>query len=110
MSKGYVDSDGHVIESERELREFIEEPFASARNLTMRRMLPSLDRFHTVTTSRDLSDNGTFDLNINPDKWLEFLDKTGLEYTVLSRNSIHLSGPTVRSKVPSPVGPLSLGV
>lgn len=83
MSKGYVDCDGHIMENERELREFVEEPFASARNLTMRRMLPSLDRFHTVTTSRDLSDNGTFDLNIDPEKWLEFLDRTGLDYTVL---------------------------
>lgn len=27
MAKGYVDSDGHVMENERELNEFIEPPF-----------------------------------------------------------------------------------
>jgi hypothetical protein len=27
MAKGYVDSDGHVMENERELNEFIEAPF-----------------------------------------------------------------------------------
>ena len=83
MPKAYVDCDGHVMENERELKDFIEAPFGESRNLSFHRMLPSLNRFHTITASRDLSKNSTFDPTTGPERWLEFLDKTGLEWTAL---------------------------
>ena len=46
-----------------------------------RRMVPSLDHFHTPRLQRRTP--GTFDPSIGPERWMEFLDKTGLEYSVL---------------------------
>jgi hypothetical protein len=48
MAKGYVDSDGHVMENEGELNKFIEAPFNN-RYITYRQLLPTLDSFHTPT-------------------------------------------------------------
>lgn len=81
MSKNYVDSDGHVMENEKELNEFIEEPFKSHGYVSARRLLPSLDRFHTARIEGRKP--GTFDPTVGPEKWLRFLDKTGIEFTVL---------------------------
>lgn len=80
MAKGYVDSDGHVMENERELNEFIEPPF-NQRYLTYRQLLPSLDGFHTPNGLP--REPGTFDPTVGPEKWLEFLDKTETDYSVL---------------------------
>jgi hypothetical protein len=46
-----------------------------------RRVLPSLDRFHTPRLEERKP--GTFDPSVGPEKWLQFLDKTGLESSVL---------------------------
>ena len=81
MSKKFVDSDGHVMENERQLNGFLEEPFKSMGYVSSRRMLPSLDGFHTPRVEGRR--NGTFDRTVGPQRWLEFLNKTGLEYTVL---------------------------
>ena len=81
MARNYVDSDGHVMENERELNDFIEEPFRGFGYVTTRRMLPSLDRFHTARVEGRRP--GTFDPTVGPEKWIEFLDKTGLEFSVL---------------------------
>jgi len=86
MSNGYVDSDGHVMINERELNDFIEEPFKVFGYLTMNRMMPSLDEFHTPSYSNAKSrarHPGTFDPTVGPERWLEFLERTGIEYTVL---------------------------
>jgi len=86
MSQGYIDSDGHIMENEGELSEFIEAPFKGARSLTLRAMMPSLDEFHTPSYSNAKSrarHPGTFDPTVGPERWLEFLERTGIEYTVL---------------------------
>lgn len=80
MAKQYVDSDGHVMENEREMNEFIQEPF-NQRYLSYHQMLPTLDSFHT--TNGLPREPGTFDPNVGPEQWLEFLERTGTEYTVL---------------------------
>ena len=82
MSTGYVDSDGHVMVNEHELNEFLEEPFNS-KHLTFREMLPGLDAFHTPTKNRGPRRPGTFDPTVGPDRWMEFMDRTGLECAVL---------------------------
>lgn len=82
MSEGYVDSDGHVMVSERELNEFLEAPFQE-KYLTFREMLPGLDAFHTPTKNRGPRKPGAFDPTVGPERWMEFMDKTGLECAVL---------------------------
>jgi predicted TIM-barrel fold metal-dependent hydrolase len=81
MAKGYADADGHVMENERELNEFVEPPFNRNGYATFRQMLPTLDSFHTLTGL--YRHPGTFDPTIGPERWLEFLDRAELEYTVL---------------------------
>ena len=77
--KGYYDADGHVIESDAEIKEFLEEPFASMR---ISGGLPSLDRFHTPGIHFKHLAPGTFE-PADADRWLEFLDRTGIEWSVL---------------------------
>jgi predicted TIM-barrel fold metal-dependent hydrolase len=81
MSKKYVDSDGHVMINERELNEFIEEPFTAWGYMTKSRMMPSLDEFHTP--SQILPKKGTFDWSVGPNEWIAFLEKTGIESAAL---------------------------
>ena len=91
MTKGYVDSDGHVMINERELNEFIEEPFTKWGYLTKSRMMPSLDEFHTP--NRIPPRIGTFDWAVGPKEWLEFLEKTGIESAALLRSSTQNTEP-----------------
>jgi predicted TIM-barrel fold metal-dependent hydrolase len=81
MANRYVDADGHVMENERELNEFVESPFNRNGYATFRQMLPTLDAFHTLNGLP--RKEGTFDPTIGPERWLEFLDRADLEYTVL---------------------------
>ncbi len=81
MAKGYVDCDGHVMEKTDELVKFIGEPFKSTGHMNPRRVLPSLDRFHTPRLEERKP--GTFDPSVGPEKWVQFLDKMGLEFSAL---------------------------
>jgi uncharacterized protein len=81
MPNNYVDSDGHIMENVDELAQFIGERHNIEGNFNPRRMVPSLDRFHTPRLERRTP--GTFDPTVGPEKWLQFLEKTGLEYSVL---------------------------
>jgi hypothetical protein len=79
MSEGYVDSDGHVMEDTEDLIKFVRPPFD---NRGTRNWLPSLDHFHTPADGTPRTP-GTFDPKTGPERWLEFLDKTKTDYTVL---------------------------
>jgi predicted TIM-barrel fold metal-dependent hydrolase len=79
MSRGYVDADGHIMEKAEELITYLEEPWRSLEPVIPRRLLPSGDQFHTPRMRR----KGIFDESVGPEKWLEYLEKTGLEFTVL---------------------------
>jgi predicted TIM-barrel fold metal-dependent hydrolase len=68
------------MENEGELNEFIEAPFNS-RYITYRQLLPTLDGFHTPNGLPRRP--GTFDPSVGPERWLEFLERTGTDYTVL---------------------------
>src|SRR5713226_6876584 len=81
MSLQYVAADGHVMENEQELNEFAEPPFTSRGYATFRQMLPTLDSFHTLNGLHRKEE--TFDPTVGPERWLEFLDRTGLHHTVL---------------------------
>jgi predicted TIM-barrel fold metal-dependent hydrolase len=69
--------------NERELNEFIEQPFKSMGYLTLGRMMPSLDAFHTPSRAVARRSEGQFDWSVGPEKWLEFLERTGIESAVL---------------------------
>jgi len=75
----YVDADGHIMEKTADLISHLEEPWRSNETVAERRLLPSLDEFHTPRFRK----KGTFDFNVGPEQWLLYLDKTGLESTVL---------------------------
>ena len=81
MAKRYVDCDGHVMENTDELVTFVGEPFKTTGHMNPRRMLPSLDRFHTPRLEERKP--GNFDPTVGPEKWLQFLEKTRLECSVL---------------------------
>ncbi|TMA78739.1 MAG: hypothetical protein E6J74_41355 [Deltaproteobacteria bacterium] len=79
MSKGYVDADGHIMEKAEELIKYLEEPWRSAEPVIPRRLLPTGDDFHTPRIRR----KGIFNEAVGPEHWLDYLAKTGLEFTVL---------------------------
>ena len=81
MSHGYVDADGHVMENAEELEAVLEPPFDSP-DRRRGTLLPSLDHFHTSFDGTPRAP-GTFDRAIGAERWLEFLDRTGLEYSIL---------------------------
>lgn len=85
MAMGYVDADGHIWENERELNDFLPEPFSKVQRYKLWNMLPFLDDFHTPwsTIVEAGGAGGPFDDTVGAERWQEFLDKTGLEYTVL---------------------------
>ena len=82
MEQPYVDADGHIMEPEEEVNDHIEKAFSERGYMNFRQMMPSLDSFHTPRKGFR-SAPGTFDRTVGPERWLEFLEKTGLEYTVL---------------------------
>ena len=78
MTERYVDADGHVLEDLQDLATFVEKgwhPFASAN------LIPSLDYFHTPSTGAPRLP-GTF-IPAPAERWLEFIDRTNTECTVL---------------------------
>lgn len=79
MPGRYVDADGHIMEDLEQIGEFLDAPYKDGRPPS----LPSLDRFHIPTTTRGPRQEGTFDRTVDAQRWLEFLDKTSLEYSVL---------------------------
>ena len=69
------------MENIDEIIRLVGEPFKTTGHMNPRRMLPSLDRFHTPRLEERKP--GTFDPSVGPEKWVQFLDKTGLEFSVL---------------------------
>ena len=94
--RGYFDADGHVLEAEAEIAEFIEEPFFSGSRRG--NLLPDFDRFHGPISAVLKSHPGTF-LPAPADRWLEFLDMTGTDGTVLYPTRGLFSGRTLFPQV-----------
>ena len=76
-------TDGHVIERDGDVHEFLEGPFRGVRT----RALPSLDRFHTPNSSSVRRREGTFE-PADANRWLEFLPLS----------SAHAAAPDARSR------------
>jgi len=76
-----IDADGHVIESDAELREYLEEPYRKNIPVTGFPFFPTLDGFQRGAI---LARTGIYkDYNITSQTWVDFLDQVGIESTVL---------------------------
>src|SRR5438445_128684 len=81
MLNKHVDCDGYVMEVIDEVISFVGELFKTIGYMNPRCVLLSLDWFHTLCLEE--CKVGTFDLFVGLEKWIRFLDKTGLESSVL---------------------------
>src|SRR5688572_7628471 len=79
MPARFVDADGHIMENMEDIGAFLDPAYQDGRVP----LLPSLDRFHTATNTRGDRKEGTFDRSVDAQRWVEFLDKTDLEFSVL---------------------------
>jgi predicted TIM-barrel fold metal-dependent hydrolase len=77
---GYFDSDGHIIEPEKEIAAFLAEPYKSYSD--RRPILPIFEQFHGPQAAVYARKPGTF-APAPADRWLEFLRTTGTDGTVL---------------------------
>jgi len=75
-----LDGDGHVIERDQEILEFLEEPYRGDVML-MVPFFPTLDGYHRGAITARLGIHRSS--SINAQTWLNFLDEVGIESTVL---------------------------
>lgn len=76
-----LDADGHVIERDPELLEYLDPPYRGNTALLGYPFFPTLDGFQRGAI---LARNGMYkDYNITAATWLDFMDQTVLESTVL---------------------------
>mgnify|MGYP000675571583 FL=1 len=80
MTRRILDGDGHVIEWDRELLEYLEEPYRGE-FMTAFPFFPTLDGYHRGAIMARLGIHR--DYNIGAQTWLNFLDEVGIESTVL---------------------------
>jgi predicted TIM-barrel fold metal-dependent hydrolase len=83
MNDHFVDADGHIMENLEQIAGFMDEPFnAPDRWGASASMIPSLDNFHTPADGTPRTP-GTFDRSTGPEQWVQFMEKTGIDYAVL---------------------------
>lgn len=76
-----LDGDGHVIERDAELLEFLDPPYRGNTALLGYPFFPTLDGFQRGAI---LARNGMYkDYDITAATWLDFMDQVGIESTVL---------------------------
>jgi predicted TIM-barrel fold metal-dependent hydrolase len=75
-----IDGDGHLIEDDDGIRRHLAEPY---RSRARRILFPPLDHMHGANTVETPPDRDNRKKNPGPDEWLQFLDDTGIEWTVL---------------------------
>jgi predicted TIM-barrel fold metal-dependent hydrolase len=75
-----LDSDGHVVERDSEICEFLEEPFRSGDNMLNFPFFPTLDGFHRGLQG---AKRGIRKGYIDAHAWVNFLDEIGIESSVL---------------------------
>ena len=75
-----LDGDGHVVERDRDLFEYLEAPYRNAPVLGYP-FFPTLDGFQRGAFLARMGIHSTYD--ITPQLWLDSLDRCGIESTVL---------------------------
>jgi len=76
-----LDGDGHVIERDRELFEYLEAPYAGNTSVLGYPFFPALDGYNRGAVLARLGIYESYE--ITPQLWLDSLDKAGIESTVL---------------------------
>lgn len=77
-----IDADGHVIESDREILEYLPKPYQGQEQLLAYPFFPTLDGWHR--SARRVTDGKGFQTERpTGDQWRQFLDDAGLSATVL---------------------------
>ena len=79
---GFIDADGHVIESDAELLEFLPAPFKNREDLLSFSFFPTLDGFHRQ--ARRVADGkGRYIAKASLKEWQDFLDEDQIAWSVL---------------------------
>ena len=84
MSKttGFIDADGHIVEGDRELLQFLPAPFKNREDLLSFPFFPTLDGFHRQ--ARRVADGkGRYIAKASLKEWQEFLDEDQIAWSVL---------------------------
>ncbi|HYL23329.1 MAG TPA: hypothetical protein VEV21_02950, partial [Burkholderiales bacterium] len=76
-----LDADGHLIERDEELLEYMEAPYKGNNTLLGFPFFPTLDGYQRGAIMARLGIHKGY--TINAKTWLDFLDGTGIESTVL---------------------------
>lgn len=81
MARTIVDADGHLMESDREIYEYLDSPYRGLPAVTSYPFFPTLDGFQRGAIMGRL---GMYnDLVINAQIWQQLLDEAGIAWTVL---------------------------
>jgi len=76
-----IDGDGHVYEQDEEVFGYLEPPFRGKRTILGFPLWPTIDGFQRGAIHAHMGLHQSFESNAG--RWLEFLDTTGIESTVL---------------------------
>ncbi len=80
--KGFIDADGHVVESDRELLDFLPSPYRGREDLLSFPFFPTLDGFHRQ--ARRVADGkGRYVAKGSLKDWQQFLDEDDIAWSVL---------------------------
>lgn len=80
--EGFIDADGHVVESDRELLQFLPPPFKGRADLLSFPFFPTLDGFHRQ--ARRVADGkGRYIAKGSLGEWQDFLDEDRIAWSVL---------------------------
>lgn len=79
---GFIDADGHVVESDSELLPFLPSPYSNREDLLAFPFFPTLDGFHRQ--ARRVADGkGRYIAKANLTEWQQFLDEDQIAWSVL---------------------------
>jgi hypothetical protein len=80
--KGFIDADGHVVESDSELLDFLPPPYKGREDLLSFAFFPTLDGFHRQ--ARRVADGkGRYIAKGSLKEWQQFLDEDEIAWSVL---------------------------
>ncbi len=79
--KRILDGDGHIIERDAELFQYLDKPYAGNDTLLGYPFFPTLDGYNRGAMMARLGIHQSYD--ITPQRWIDVLDQAGIESTVL---------------------------
>jgi uncharacterized protein len=80
--KGFIDADGHVVENDRALLDFLPPPYKGREDLLSFPFFPTLDGFHRQAL-RVVDGKGRYVAQGSLKEWKDFLDEDEIEWSVL---------------------------